>query len=75
MTTTRCYPELDAVADWLQVYAAGLRRSTLNADTPPLSVARAVHRDPDLTFDQREALEELYAAFREVNRGRRIADS
>ena len=45
----------------------------MNADTARLSVASAVHRDPDLTFEQREALEELYAAFREVNRGRRTA--
>jgi hypothetical protein len=71
MTSTQYYRELDAVADWLQVCAAGLRPSTVHADTGRLSVARAVHRDPDLTFEQREALEELYAAFREVNRGRR----
>jgi hypothetical protein len=43
----------------------------VNADDAGLSVARAVHRDPDLTCEQREALEELYSAFREVNRGRR----
>jgi hypothetical protein len=71
MTSTQYYRELDAVADWLQVCAAGLRQTTVNADAARLSVAGAVHRDPDLTFEQREALEELYAAFREVNRGRR----
>jgi hypothetical protein len=71
MTSTKYYPELDTVADWLQVYAAGLRRSATNVDARD-SVSRAVHRDPDLTFEQREALEELYAAFREINRGRQI---
>jgi hypothetical protein len=71
MTSTQYFRELDAVADWLQVCAAGLRHSTVNTDAAGLSVARAVHRDPDLTCEQREALEELYAAFREVNRGRR----
>ena len=72
MTMTQCHPELDVVADWLQVYAAGLRRATQTADTSQRSVSRAVHRDPDLTFEQREALEELYAAFLEVNKGRRF---
>jgi hypothetical protein len=75
MTAMPYYREFDAVADWLQVCAVEMRRSTLSADAARQSVALAVHRDPDLTCEQREALEELYAAFREVNKGRRTGDS
>jgi len=66
------YGELGAVAaDWLQACAAGVRMSTTTGDDPRPDVVAAVQRDPDLTLEQRLALEELYAGFTEVNRGRR----
>jgi len=68
------YGGLAAVAGWLQACAAGLRVSTVIADDPRPTVLAAVHRDPDLTVDQRLALEELYAGFTEVNRGRAATD-
>ena len=64
------YGELGAVADWLQACAAGLQMSTISADDPRPAVVTAVSRDPDLTVEQRLALEELYAGFTEVNRRR-----
>ena len=65
--------ELNVVASWLQFYAAGLR--LLTGDTPRESVLTAVRRDPDLSLDQRGALEELYEAFSGVTQGRRRISS
>ena len=70
MTITQ-YPGLGAVADWLQACAAGLRMAAIGADDPRPRVLTALHRDPDLTAEQRLALEELYAGFTEVNQVRR----
>ena len=57
-------------AEWLQVCAAGFRALTGVAGQRQ-SVITAVQQDPDLTMQQREALEELYSAFREINREHR----
>jgi hypothetical protein len=65
--------ELNVIADWLQFYAAGLR--LLTGDAPRESVLTAVRRDPDLSPDQRVALEELYQAFSGVTRRHRRISS
>lgn len=59
------------VADWLQLWATKLRSPTASREAAGRSVLTAVHEDPDLTVQQRRALEELYEAFRDVTRGRR----
>jgi hypothetical protein len=71
MTTAFIHRDLDVVADWLQLFATGLRASTTYRDTGRQSVLAAVHQDPDLTVQQREALGELYRAFCDVTRNRR----
>jgi hypothetical protein len=71
MTSTPHQGGLSTLADLLQAIAAELRLATTSADDPRWSVITAVHGDPDLTVQQRLALEELYAAFREVNRAAR----
>jgi hypothetical protein len=71
MTFAFIRPGLDVVADWLQLWANGLRSPTASREAAGRSVLAAVHEDPDLTVQQRVALEELYEAFRDVNRGRR----
>ena len=71
MTTAFIYRDLDMAADWLQMYATELRSSTVSGDVGWQSVLTAVQQDPDLTVQQRVALEELYLAFRDVTRGRR----
>jgi ectoine hydroxylase-related dioxygenase (phytanoyl-CoA dioxygenase family) len=71
MTTAFIHRDLDVVADWLQLFASGLRASTANR-AGRQSVLTAVHQDPDLTVQQRAALEELYVAFCDVTRNRRI---
>ena len=70
MTSTPYHKELGAVADCLAAYAAGLRRVVMSDADPRRSVLTTVRCDPDLTAEQRLVLEELYTAFREVNRGR-----
>lgn len=61
---------VQVVSGWLRFSAAAFRPLT-GFPTPPVSVISAVHDDPDLTIDQRDALEELYAAFRDVTREHR----
>jgi transcriptional regulator with XRE-family HTH domain len=64
---------LNAIADSLQLSADSLRpplsEPDLDADPPP--VVAAVRADPDLTAQQRKALEESYLAFRQVTIERR----
>ena len=64
---------LNAIADSLQLSADSLRPPVPepNPDTPPSAVVAAVRADPDLTAQQRKALEESYLAFREVTIERR----
>ena len=57
-------------AGWLPNYAAGLWASAMFAG-PTESVVTAVQLDPNLTPQQREALQELYSAFRETTREHR----
>jgi len=74
MTIVTIRPNLDVVADWLQLWADELRSPTVRRAAVGRSVLTAVHQDPDLTAQQRVVLEELYAAFRDVTRGRRAGN-
>jgi len=64
---------LNAIADSLQLSADSLRppppEPDPNSDPPP--VVCAIRSDPDLTGQQRKALEESYLAFRQVTLERR----
>ncbi len=64
---------LNAIADSLQMSADSLRppapEPELDADPP--AVINAIRADPDLTAQQRKALEESYLAFRQVTVERR----
>lgn len=64
---------LNAIADSLQMSADSLRppapEPDLNEAPPPVVVA--IRADPDLTTQQRKALEESYLAFRQVTAERR----
>lgn len=64
---------LNAIADSLQMSADSLRppapEPDLDNDPPP--VVSAIRSDPDLTAQQRKALEESYLAFRQVTLERR----
>jgi transcriptional regulator with XRE-family HTH domain len=64
---------LNAIADSLQMSADSLRppapEPDLDNDPPP--VVSAIRSDPDLTGQQRKALEESYLAFRQVTLERR----
>ena len=71
MTIGFIHPELDVVANWLELWATELRSPTVSREAAGRSVLAAVYEDPDLTVEQRVALEELYAAFRDVTRARR----
>jgi len=64
---------LNAIADSLQLSADSLRPPVPEPDpnAPPSAVVAAVRADPDLTAQQRKALEESYVAFREVTIERR----
>ena len=62
MTSMPRHAELSTVADWLQALSAGLRLATTSVHDPQRSVLTAVYCDPDLTIEQRQALQELYAA-------------
>jgi transcriptional regulator with XRE-family HTH domain len=64
---------LNAIADSLQMSADSLRPPTPepDPDAAPPAVVAAVRADPDLTAQQRKALEESYLAFREVTIERR----
>jgi transcriptional regulator with XRE-family HTH domain len=64
---------LNAIADSLQMSADSLRPPVPDPapDAPPPAVIAAVRADPDLTAQQRKALEESYLAFREVTTERR----
>jgi len=76
MTSTPRSGNLSAIADWLQALAVGLRPATSSMDDTQRSVLAAFSADHDLTVEQRAALVELYAAFREINRaGRQAATS
>jgi hypothetical protein len=71
MTYPPYFGELGAVAGWVQMCNAGLRSFTTTVDNSSPPVVLAVHQDPDLTDEQRVALQELYVTFRDVNRVRR----
>jgi transcriptional regulator with XRE-family HTH domain len=64
---------LNAIADSLQLSADSLRppepEPDLESDPPPLVCA--IRADPDLTAQQKKALEESYLAFRHVTIERR----
>ncbi len=64
---------LNAIADSLQMSANSLRPAAPrpSPDAPLSAVVAAVRADPDLTAQQRKALEESYLAFREVTIERR----
>ena len=64
---------LNAIADSLQMSADSLRPPVPepDPDAAPPPVVAAVRADPDLTVQQRKALEESYLAFREVTIERR----
>ena len=64
---------LNAIADSLQLSADSLRPPVPDPDpdAAPSAVVAAVRADPDLTAQQRKALEESYLAFREVTIERR----
>lgn len=64
---------LNAIADSLQMSADSLRPPVPqpNPHSPPSAVVAAIRADPDLTAQQRKALEESYLAFREVTIERR----
>jgi transcriptional regulator with XRE-family HTH domain len=64
---------LNAIADSLQMSADSLRPPVPDPDpdAAPPAVVAAVRADPDLTAQQRKALEESYLAFREVTIERR----
>jgi transcriptional regulator with XRE-family HTH domain len=64
---------LNAIADSLQMSADSLRPPVQDPgpDAAPPAVVAAVRADPDLTAQQRKALEESYLAFREVTIERR----
>lgn len=64
---------LNAIADSLQMSADSLRPPVPDPgpDAVPSAVVAAVRADPDLTAQQRKALEESYLAFREVTIERR----
>src|SRR6478735_5671928 len=64
---------LNAIADSLQLSADSLRPPVPDPDpdAAPPAVVAAVRADPDLTAQQRKALEESYLAFREVTIERR----
>ena len=64
---------LNAIADSLQMSADSLRPPVPDPDpnAAPSVVVAAVRADPDLTAQQRKALEESYLAFREVTIERR----
>lgn len=73
---------LNAIADSLQMSADSLRPPPPepDMDADPTAVVQAIRADPDLTSQQRRALEESYLAFRQVTaerrriRGRRNGD-
>lgn len=64
---------LNAIADSLQMSADSLRPPTPepDLDEAPPPVVVAIRADPDLTTQQRKALEESYLAFRQVTYERR----
>ena len=64
---------LNAIADSLQMSADSLRPPEPEPEPEPAppAVIAAVRADPDLTAQQRKALEESYLAFREVTIERR----
>jgi transcriptional regulator with XRE-family HTH domain len=64
---------LNAIADSLQMSADSLRPPVPAPDpeAAPSAVVAAVRADPDLSAQQRKALEESYVAFREVTIERR----
>jgi len=64
---------LNAIADSLQLSADSLRPPPAepDLDLDPPAVISAIRSDPDLTAQQRKALEESYLAFREVTIERR----
>lgn len=62
---------LNAIADSLQLSADTLRPPNTPADDAMSPVVEAIRADPDLTAQQRRALEESYLAFRQVTGSRR----
>jgi transcriptional regulator with XRE-family HTH domain len=63
---------LTAIADSLQLSADALRPSRkVTEDDEPTPVLAAILADPDLTPQQRKALQESYLAFRELTIERR----
>lgn len=64
---------LNAIADSLQMSADSLRPPAADPDldSHPPAVVSAIRADPDLTAQQRKALEESYLAFRQVTIERR----
>lgn len=63
---------LTAIADSLQLSADALRPSRrVIDDDEPTAVIAAIFADPDLTPQQRRALQESYLAFRELTIERR----
>ena len=60
---------LNAIADSLQLSADSLRPPA--AERSESAVLQAIAADPDLTAQQRKALEESYHAFREITVERR----
>lgn len=64
---------LNAIADSLQMSADSLRPPAPepDLDSDPTAVVSAIRSDPDLTAQQRKALEESYLAFRQVTMERR----
>ncbi len=57
---------LNSIADSLQLSADSLRPPPDTADDAPSAVLEAIAADPDLTAQQRKALQESYRAFREI---------
>jgi transcriptional regulator with XRE-family HTH domain len=64
---------LNAIADSLQLSADSLRPPAPepDLDRDPPAVVTAIRADPDLTAQQRRALEESYLAFRQITIERR----
>jgi len=57
---------LKSLADCLQLSADSLRARSDEPDDPESAVLTAIAADPDLTAQQRKALQESYRAFREI---------
>jgi transcriptional regulator with XRE-family HTH domain len=62
---------LNAIADSLELSAESLRPAETESDRASSDVMKAIAADPNLSAQQRKALQESYLAFREVTVERR----